>query len=56
MPPDKEAVPSTVVPAMKVTVPVGVEPEAALTVAEIATDWPSTELAGAVSVLVVVMG
>ncbi len=38
VPLDKEAVPSTVEPAINVTVPVGVDPDAALTVAEIATD------------------
>jgi hypothetical protein len=56
VPPDSDAVPRTVEPAMNVTVPVGVDPETAFTVAEIATGWPSVAVEGVLSVVAVVMG
>lgn len=43
LPPDRVPVPSVVDPFLKVTVPVGVPPNAGVTVAVKVTDWPYCE-------------
>jgi len=43
IPPISGALPNIVLPCLKVTDPVGVRPEAAVTVAVKVTDWPEIE-------------